>query len=106
MVNILYHLIIINHNHILLSIFFLLLYLKPITSTKIIFSFLCFKVHMKGMSLFTEIANSLKTIQFDGTTSNRGSIREFSEVEKMLNQEREEFEVRFLLAHDFDLSCV
>jgi 1-phosphatidylinositol-3-phosphate 5-kinase len=60
---------------------------------------------MKGISLFTEIANCLKTIPFDGsTTSNRGSIREFSEVEKMLMQEREEFEVRFLLVHDFDIS--
>ncbi|XP_045808315.1 putative 1-phosphatidylinositol-3-phosphate 5-kinase FAB1D isoform X2 [Trifolium pratense] len=43
-------------------------------------------VHMKGISLFTEIANCLKTIQFDG------SMREFSEVEKMLKQERVEFE--------------
>ncbi|XP_004496392.2 putative 1-phosphatidylinositol-3-phosphate 5-kinase FAB1D isoform X2 [Cicer arietinum] len=50
-------------------------------------------VHMKGISLFTEIAKCLKTIQFDGTTSNRGSKREFSEVEKMLKQEQEEFEV-------------
>lgn len=61
---------------------------------------------MKGMLLFTEIANSLKTIQFDGSTSDQGSIREFSEVEKMLKQEREEFEVSFLLVHNFDLSHV
>jgi len=58
---------------------------------------------LKGISLFTEIANCLKTIQFYVSTSNRGSIREFSEVEKMLKQEREEFEVRFLLVHDFDM---
>lgn len=55
-------------------------------------------VHLKGISLFTEIANCLKTIQFDGSTFNRGSIREFSEVEKMLKQEREEFEVNIKIA--------
>lgn len=61
---------------------------------------------MKGISLFSDIANCLKTIQFDGSTSNLGgSIRELSEVEKMLKQEREEFEVSLLLVHDFDISC-
>ncbi|CAL5209312.1 unnamed protein product [Lathyrus oleraceus] len=51
------------------------------------------KVHMKGIRLFTEIANCLKTVNFDGSNPNRGSKREFSEVEKMLKNEREEFEV-------------
>ncbi|XP_019452735.1 PREDICTED: putative 1-phosphatidylinositol-3-phosphate 5-kinase FAB1D isoform X1 [Lupinus angustifolius] len=52
------------------------------------------KVYMKGISLFTEVANCLKTIRLDRSTLNLGgSIREFSEVEKMLKQEREEFEV-------------
>ncbi|BAT94383.1 hypothetical protein VIGAN_08098200 [Vigna angularis var. angularis] len=46
-------------------------------------------VYMKGISLFREVANCLKTIQFDGLG---GSIRDFSEVEKMLKQEQEEFE--------------
>ncbi|KAG5077990.1 hypothetical protein JHK82_056685 [Glycine max] len=46
-------------------------------------------VYMKGITLFTEVANCLKTIQFDGLG---GSIRDFSEVEKMLKQEQEEFE--------------
>lgn len=60
---------------------------------------------MKGIRLFTEIANCLKTVNFDGSNPNRGSKREFSEVEKMLKNEREEFEVRFLLLLDFDISC-
>ncbi|KAL5097352.1 hypothetical protein RYX36_001679 [Vicia faba] len=51
------------------------------------------KVHKKGITLFTEIANCLKTVKFDGSNPNRGSKREFSEVEKMLKNEREEFEV-------------
>ncbi|KAE9611382.1 hypothetical protein Lal_00011695 [Lupinus albus] len=51
-------------------------------------------VHMKCTSLFTEVANCLKTIRLDKSTLNLGgSIREFSEVEKMLKQEREDFEV-------------
>ncbi|TKY51496.1 putative 1-phosphatidylinositol-3-phosphate 5-kinase FAB1D [Spatholobus suberectus] len=52
-------------------------------------------VYMKGISLFTEVANCLKTIQFDGLG---GSIRDFSEVEKMLKQEREEFEAHIKTA--------
>lgn len=59
---------------------------------------------MKGISLFTEVANCLKTIRLDRSTLNLGgSIRELSEVEKMLKQEQEEFEVSFLLVHDFDI---
>ncbi|XP_019442005.1 PREDICTED: putative 1-phosphatidylinositol-3-phosphate 5-kinase FAB1D isoform X3 [Lupinus angustifolius] len=51
-------------------------------------------VHMKCTALFTEVANCLKTIRLDKSTLIlEGSIREFSEVEKMLKQEREEFEV-------------
>ncbi|RDX90164.1 putative 1-phosphatidylinositol-3-phosphate 5-kinase FAB1D, partial [Mucuna pruriens] len=52
-------------------------------------------VYMKGISLFTELANCLKTIQFDGLG---GSIRDISEVEKMLKQEREEFEANIKTA--------
>jgi len=52
---------------------------------------------MKGISLFREVAKCLKTIQFDGLG---GSIRDFSEVEKMLKQEQEEFEVSFLFGSD------
>ncbi|KAL5097353.1 hypothetical protein RYX36_001680, partial [Vicia faba] len=37
------------------------------------------KVHKKGITLFTEIANCLKTVKFDGSNPNRGSKREFSE---------------------------
>lgn len=53
------------------------------------------EVYMKGMLLFTEVANCLKTLKgkFDGSTLNLGgSISEFSQVEEMLKQEREEFE--------------
>ncbi|XP_020231684.1 putative 1-phosphatidylinositol-3-phosphate 5-kinase FAB1D isoform X2 [Cajanus cajan] len=50
-------------------------------------------VYMKGISLFTEVANCLKTIQFDVK-----GIRDFSEVEKMLKQEQEEFEANIKTA--------
>ncbi|XP_028804330.1 LOW QUALITY PROTEIN: putative 1-phosphatidylinositol-3-phosphate 5-kinase FAB1D [Neltuma alba] len=53
-------------------------------------------VFMKGILLFTELANCLKTlkVKFDGSALNLGgSMREFSEVEEMLKQERDEFEV-------------
>ncbi|KAK7279745.1 hypothetical protein RJT34_24802 [Clitoria ternatea] len=52
-------------------------------------------VYMKGIALFTEVANCLKTIQFGGPG---GSVRDFSEVEKMLKQEREEFETNIKIA--------
>ncbi|XP_061344113.1 putative 1-phosphatidylinositol-3-phosphate 5-kinase FAB1D [Gastrolobium bilobum] len=56
-------------------------------------------VYMKGVSLFTEIANYLKTIRFEGSILNLGgSIREFSEVEKMLKLEQEEFEANIKIA--------
>jgi len=58
-------------------------------------------VYIKGISLFREVANCLKTMQFDGLG---GSIRDFSEVEKMLKQEQEEFEVSFLFGNDLDIS--
>ncbi|KAH1139491.1 hypothetical protein GLYMA_10G218400v4 [Glycine max] len=52
-------------------------------------------VYMKGITLFTEVANCLKTIQFDGLG---GSIRDLSEVEKMFKQEQEEFEANIKTA--------
>ncbi|KAK7391172.1 hypothetical protein VNO78_19584 [Psophocarpus tetragonolobus] len=52
-------------------------------------------VYMKGISLFTEVSNCLKTIQFDGLG---GSIRDLSEVEEMLRQEQEEFEANIKTA--------
>ncbi|KAK7343793.1 hypothetical protein VNO77_12828 [Canavalia gladiata] len=52
-------------------------------------------VYLKGISLFTEVANCLKKIQFDGLG---GSIRDFSEVEKILKQEQEEFEANIKIA--------
>ncbi|KAL2324698.1 hypothetical protein Fmac_023756 [Flemingia macrophylla] len=52
-------------------------------------------VYMKGISLFTEVANCLKTIQFDGLG---GSVRDLSEVGKMLKQEQEEFEANIKTA--------
>ncbi|CBI38138.3 unnamed protein product, partial [Vitis vinifera] len=53
-------------------------------------------VYMKAISLFTEVANALKKIasRFAGSTLNLGgSLKEFSDVEEMLSQERYEFEV-------------
>ncbi|CAJ1976850.1 unnamed protein product [Sphenostylis stenocarpa] len=52
-------------------------------------------VYIKGISLFREVANCLKTIQFDGLG---GSIRDFSEIEKMLKQEQEDFEANIKTA--------
>lgn len=53
-------------------------------------------VYTKGILLFTEVESSLKKIksQFEGLTLNlRGSLKEFSDIEDMLKQERSEFEV-------------
>ncbi|KAF7812066.1 putative 1-phosphatidylinositol-3-phosphate 5-kinase FAB1D isoform X1 [Senna tora] len=53
-------------------------------------------VYMKGILLFMEVENYLKTIkvQFDGLVLNLGgSIGEFSEVEEMFKKERAEFQV-------------
>lgn len=61
---------------------------------------------MKGILLFTELAKCLKTLKgkFDGSILNLGgSLREFSTVEEMLDQERDEFEVSFLSVNNFDI---
>ncbi|KAK9270349.1 hypothetical protein L1049_025928 [Liquidambar formosana] len=53
-------------------------------------------VYMKGMLVFMEVENSLKKLgsQFAGSTLNlHGSLKEFSDIEEMLRQERSEFEV-------------
>ncbi|XP_027364177.1 putative 1-phosphatidylinositol-3-phosphate 5-kinase FAB1D isoform X2 [Abrus precatorius] len=52
-------------------------------------------VYMKGISFFTEVANCLKTIQFDDLG---GSLRDFPEVDQMLKHEREEFEANIKIA--------
>lgn len=52
---------------------------------------------MKGMSLFTEIANYLHKIRsrFTSAALNlRGSLTDFSGIEEMLRLERSDFEVR------------
>ena len=59
---------------------------------------------MKGIFLFSDVANCLKDIKAKislSTLKLGGSMREFSDVEEMLNQEREEFEVHFPLVYDF-----
>ena len=51
---------------------------------------------MKGILLFSEVAKSLKEVksQFEGLTLNlQGSLKEFCDVEDMLEQERSDFEV-------------
>ncbi|MED6146926.1 hypothetical protein PIB30_039333 [Stylosanthes scabra] len=51
-------------------------------------------VYMKGILLFTEVARLLKTIRSNGSTLNLGgSMREFTEIEMMLKQEQDDFEV-------------
>uniref|UniRef100_A0A6P6GA43 1-phosphatidylinositol-3-phosphate 5-kinase n=1 Tax=Ziziphus jujuba TaxID=326968 RepID=A0A6P6GA43_ZIZJJ len=53
-------------------------------------------VFMKGMLLFTEVENSLKKVksQFEGLTLNiGGSLKIFSDIEGMLQQERSDFEL-------------
>ncbi|GAB4844844.1 hypothetical protein Ancab_038232 [Ancistrocladus abbreviatus] len=52
-------------------------------------------VYTKGMLVFTEVADYLKKIKsrFSGITLNLGgSLKEFSDIEEMLNAERAEFE--------------
>lgn len=53
------------------------------------------------MLLFSEIAHSLKKIISERNSSNvnhpQGFLNDFSFVEEMLNEERSEFEVSFLL---------
>ncbi|KAM6559593.1 hypothetical protein CsatA_028832 [Cannabis sativa] len=52
-------------------------------------------VYTKGILLFTEVSNSLKELksQFEGLSLDlQGSIKEFSDIEDMLKQERSEFE--------------
>ncbi|XP_062098317.1 putative 1-phosphatidylinositol-3-phosphate 5-kinase FAB1D isoform X2 [Humulus lupulus] len=52
-------------------------------------------VYTKGILLFTEVSNSLKEVksQFEGLSLDlQGSIKEFSDIEDMLKQERSEFE--------------
>lgn len=53
------------------------------------------ELYAKGILLFTEIEISLKKLgsQFAGSTLNlHGSIKDFSDIEEMLKQERSEFE--------------
>lgn len=53
-------------------------------------------VYEEGTSMFLEVENSLKEMgsQFVGSLLNlQGSFKEFSDVEKMLKQERDQFEV-------------
>jgi hypothetical protein len=60
---------------------------------------------MKGMLLFTEVANSLKKIrsQFTSRTLNlRGTSLDLSDIEEMLKHETSDFEVGFLLVQYFD----
>jgi 1-phosphatidylinositol-3-phosphate 5-kinase len=60
---------------------------------------------MKGMLLFTEVANALKKIrsQFIGRTLNlRGTSLDLSDIEEMLKHETSDFEVGFPLVQYFD----
>ncbi|PHU14820.1 putative 1-phosphatidylinositol-3-phosphate 5-kinase FAB1C [Capsicum chinense] len=53
-------------------------------------------VYMKGITMFHDVEKALKAIEsrFVGTTLNlQGSIRKFSEIEKMLEEERTQFEI-------------
>lgn len=55
---------------------------------------------MKVISLFTEVSNALKKIasRFASCPLNLGgSLKEFSDIEEMLSQERYEFEVSLFL---------
>lgn len=57
------------------------------------------------MSLFTEVANSLKRIrsQFSGKPLNlQGASLDLSDIEDMLKQEKSEFEVGFPIVHTLD----
>jgi 1-phosphatidylinositol-3-phosphate 5-kinase len=59
---------------------------------------------MKGMLLFTEVANSLKKIrsQFTSRTVNlRGTSLDLSDIEEMLKHETSDFEVCFSLSTIF-----
>lgn len=54
--------------------------------------------------LLREVGDSLKKIrsQFDGKTLKlQGSLKQFSDIEDMLNQEESEREVTFLFVHIF-----
>lgn len=62
------------------------------------FSFILFKVYKKGKSLFNGVADALKNLrsQFPGSTLNlQYSVKEFSDIENMLELESSEFEVGF-----------
>ncbi|CAN4097924.1 unnamed protein product [Withania somnifera] len=53
-------------------------------------------VYMKGITMFRDVEKALKAIEsrFVGTNLNlQGSIKKFSEIEKMLKEERTQFEV-------------
>lgn len=55
---------------------------------------------MKGIKMFRDVEKALKAIEsrFVGTTLNlQGSIKKFSEIEKMLKEERTQFEVSSFL---------
>ncbi|KAJ8557856.1 hypothetical protein K7X08_004622 [Anisodus acutangulus] len=53
-------------------------------------------VYMKGIKMFSDVEKALKAIEsrFVGTTLNiQGSMRKFSDIEKMLGEERTQFEI-------------
>lgn len=55
---------------------------------------------MEGIKMFRDVEKALKAIEsrFVGTTINlQGSIRTFSEIERMLKEERTHFEVSSFL---------
>lgn len=62
---------------------------------------------MKGIKMFCDVEKALKAIEsrFVGTTLNlQGSIRKFSEIEKMLKEERTQFEVSSF-CFQFQIDC-
>lgn len=60
-------------------------------------------MYEKGIEIFLELEKSLKEIgsRFIGSKLNiQGSLKEFSDIEEMLKQERHQFEV-ILLIHSY-----
>ena len=60
-------------------------------------SFFPSKVYTKGIHLFDEVAKFMQEIasRFSGSSVNlNGASKEFSDIEEMLKQERNQFEVR------------
>lgn len=54
---------------------------------------------MKGIMMLLDVEKALKAVQSRlGTALNlQGSIKDFSEIENMLKEERSQFEVRYFL---------